>query len=167
MLQLFLVLHVLGAIFVFGPSITFPLIARHAGRSPQHGHFAAVVSDAIERRIVLPGAIVQGITGLCLVIILVTQQSIDLTSPSWRWLFGAVTLYLIAIAYAITIQAPAAERMVHLTAGGPPAGAPPAGAPAGPPPEIAATANRLNRGGQFLTLMIVLIVILMVTKPAV
>ncbi len=161
MLQLFLVLHVLGAIAVFGPTFAFPLIARHASREPQHGHFAAVVTDAIERRIVIPGAIVQGITGVALILVL----GLNLTDPAWRWLILGIVLYLIAVAYAVFVQAPASEKMVHLTAGGPPAGAPPAGAPAGPPPELVATAKKLQQGGMFLSVMIVAIVILMVTKP--
>jgi hypothetical protein len=163
MLQLFLFLHVLGAIAVFGPTFVFPLISGQAGKAPQHGHFAAVVMDLIERRIVIPGAIVQGITGVGLILII----GPDLTSPAWRWLIGGIVLYVIAVIYAILVQAPAAEKMVELTAGGPPAGAPPAGAPAGPPPEMAATAQRLQRGGMFLTVLIVLIVALMVAKPGV
>jgi hypothetical protein len=163
MLQLFLYLHVMGAIAVFGPTFTFPLIARHAGREPMHGHFAAVISDAIERRIVIPGAIVQGITGVCLILTL----GANLTSPSYRWLIGGIILYAIAITFAITVQAPNAEQMVKLTAGGPPAGAPPAGAPAGPPPAIAAMGQKLNRGGMLLTGLILVIVALMVTKPGV
>lgn len=161
-LALFLFLHVMGAIAVFGPVFAFPIIASQAQKAPQHGHFAATVSEFIERRIVIPGAIVQGITGVGLILIL----GADLTSSTYRWLIGGIVLYLIAISFAIFVQAPAAERMVHLTAGGPPAGPPPAGAPAGPPPEILATGRQLARGGQLLTVLIVLIVILMVTKPS-
>jgi uncharacterized membrane protein len=160
-LQLFLVLHVLGAIAVFGPTFAFPLISGQVAKAPQHGHFAALVMDMIERKIVIPGAIVQGITGVGLILII----GLDITSSAWRWLIGAIVLYLIAVAYAVFVQAPASEKMVELTAGGPPTGAPPAGAPAGPPPEIAATAKKLQRGGMILTLLVVAIVILMVTKP--
>ena len=53
--------------------------------------------------------------------------------------------------------------MVQLT--GAMSGPPPAGAPAGPPPEIVATGAKLARGGQFLTVLIVIIVLLMVTRP--
>jgi uncharacterized membrane protein len=160
-LQLFLFLHVMGAIAVFGPTFAFPLIARQAANAPQHGHFAAVIIDLIERRIVIPGAIVQGITGLALILII----GLDITSSAWRWLILAIALYLIAVGYAVAVQAPAGARLVELTAGGPPAGAPPAGAPAGPPPEIAALSRKLQRGGFLLTGLIVAIVILMVTKP--
>jgi hypothetical protein len=168
MIQLFLVLHVLGAIAVFGPSFAFPVIAAQAGRAPQHGHFAALVIDLIERRIIIPGAIVQGITGVCLILVI----GLDITSPAWRWLFLAIALYAVAVSFAILVQKPAAERMVELTAGppvaGPPAGATGAassGAPSGPPPELVATAKKLARGGQLLTVLIVAIVILMVLKP--
>jgi uncharacterized membrane protein len=163
MLQLFLFLHVMGAIAVFGPTFAFPVIARHASREPQHGHFAAVVSEAIERRIVIPGAIVQGITGVALIFIIGYQT--HLTEPAQRWLIAGIALYVIAVLYAVFIQAPAAEHMVEITAGGPPAGAPPAGAPAGPPPEIAKTAKKLQQGGMILAVLIVLIVLLMVVKP--
>lgn len=160
-LAVFLFLHVMGAIAVFGPTFVFPIIASHVQKAPQHGHFGAVLAEFIERRLVLPGAVVQGITGLAL--ILITGR--DLTSSVNRWLVAAITLYLIAIGFAALVQAKNAEKMVELTSHMPP-GPPPAGAPAGPPPEIAATGKKLAQGGQLLTVLIVLIVILMVTKPA-
>jgi uncharacterized membrane protein len=161
MLQLFLFLHVMGAIAVFGPTFVFPVIAMQAQKSPQNGPFAAVLSEFIERRIVLPGAIVQGITGVALIVILGANP----LDPAYRWLLIGIILYLIAIAFAAFVQARNAEKMVHLTSGGPPPGPPPAGAPAGPPPEILATAKKLQQGGMVLTVLIVLIVIMMVTKP--
>lgn len=163
MLQLFLVLHVLGAIFVFGPSVAFTFLASEARRMPQAGHFAAVVGDAIERKVVLPGAVVQGVTGVCLILI----GGFDLTQQANRWLLGGIILYAIAIVFAFAVQARNAEKMVHLTKTPPPAPAPGDPAPSGPPPEIVATGRALARGGMFLTGMIVLIVILMVTKPGV
>jgi uncharacterized membrane protein len=158
MLQLFLFLHVMGAIAVFGPTFAFPVIASQAQKSPQNGHFAAVVSELIERRIVIPGAVIQGITGVALILII----GADLTSPAYRWLIGGIILYLIAILFAIFVQARNAEKMVELTAGGPP----PPGAPAGPPPGVAEMGKKLQQGGMLLTVLIVLIVILMVTKPS-
>jgi Predicted integral membrane protein (DUF2269) len=161
MFQLFLFLHVMGAIVVFGPTFMFPIIARQAQKSPQNGPFAAALSELISRRVVIPGAIVQGITGVALIVI--AQR--DLTSSANRWLISAIILYAIAISFAIFVQEKNAEKMVHLTAGGPPPGPPPAGAPAGPPPEIAATGKKLQQGGMLLSTLIVLIVILMVIKP--
>ena len=162
MLQVFLLLHVLGAIFVFGPTVAFTFLANENGRLPGHGHFAAVVGDAIERRVVLPGAVVQGITGLALIFL----AGFDLTQPSGRWLVGGLILYAIAIVFAFAVQAPNAAKMVELTRTPPPAPGP-GEAPKGPPPEIVALGGKLARGGMFLTVMIVLIVSLMVLKPGI
>ena len=153
MLQLLLFLHVMGAIIVFGPSFAFPLIASQARKSPQNGHFAAVVTDVIERRIIIPGAIVQGVTGVLLILVL----GADLTSPAYRWLIPGIVLYLIAIGFAVAVQAPAVEKMVELTKTPP--------GPEGPSPEFLALAKKLQRGGMFLALLIVTIVFLMVVKP--
>ena len=163
LISLFLFLHVMGAIITFGPTFVFPIIAAQSQKDPRHGHFGAVVSEIVERRIILPGAIVQGITGLVLVFLI----GVDFTNPAWRWLILGIVLYLIAIAISIFYQAPAVARLVELTAaaGPPPAGGPPAGAPSGPPPELVATGQKLQRGGQVLGLLLIAIVILMVTKP--
>jgi uncharacterized membrane protein len=160
MFQLFLFLHVMGAIAVFGPTFVFPVIASQAQKSPQNGPFAAALSEYIERRIVIPGAIVQGITGVALIVI----AGRDLTISANRWLIAGIVLYLIAVLFAVFVQAKNAEKMVHLTQNMP-GGPPPAGAPAGPPPEIMETGKKLQQGGMLLTVLIVLIVILMVTKP--
>jgi len=86
---------------------------------------------------------------------------VDLTKPEWRWLILGIVLYAIAIVFAFTQQAPNSAKMLELANTPPPAGV----VPAGPPPEIVALGKKLARGGQFLTIMIVIIVILMVTKP--
>jgi hypothetical protein len=160
LLAVFLFLHVMGAIVVFGPTFVFPIITSQARKSPQNFPFAATLNEFISRRIVIPGAIVQGITGVALIIILGT----DLTISAYRWLVAGIILYLIAIGFSILVQEKNAERMVHLMNSMPP-GPPPAGAPAGPPPEVAALGKKLQQGGMLLTVLIVLIVILMVTKP--
>src|SRR6202008_1322483 len=92
LLAVFLFLHVLGAIVVFGPTFIFPVITARARTSPQNLPFAAALSEYITRRIVIPGAIVQGITGVALILIL----GADLTSSAYRWLVIGIALYLIA-----------------------------------------------------------------------
>jgi hypothetical protein len=149
----------MGAIITFGPTFIFPIIASQAAKSPPNGPFAAVLSEVIERRVVIPGAVVQGITGVLLILILGVNP---LTDAPWRWLLPAIVLYAIAILFAIFVQAKNAEKMVHLTANMPP----------GPPPaellaEIQTTGKALQRGGMLLSLLVVLIVILMVTKPTI
>jgi len=161
-LAVFLFLHVMGAIAVFGPTFVFPVVTSQARKSPQNFPFAAALNEYISRRIVIPGAIVQGITGVALILIL----GADLTSSAYRWLVAGIILYLIAISFAIFVQEKNAEKMVHLMASMPP-GPPPAGAAAGPPPEVAELGKKLQQGGMLLSTLIVLIVILMVTKPVV
>lgn len=158
MVPLFLFLHVMGAIVAFGPSFTFPLIGAASRREPQHAHFGAVVSEIIEKRLVIPFALLQGVTGA----VLVVAAGIDLRAAPW--LAGGIVLYVVAILFSIVVQAPRAARMVELTAAPRPtqvAGT----APAGPPPELLATAKGLQQGGMFLSVLLVLIVILMVVKP--
>ena len=165
MLQLLLLLHVLGAIIVFGPTFAFPIIASQAQKSPQNGHFAAVVIDLIERRIVIPGAIIQGITGIGLILVAERQPHEPVLPMAGRRdravrdrdrvrgvLAGARRR-----ADGGADRGPAARSRSRGAAGPPP----------GPSPELLATAKKLQRGGMFLTVLIVLIVILMVTKPGV
>jgi hypothetical protein len=156
--------HVFGAIATFGPSFIFPFLARQSRAMPQGGHFAAVFGETIERRLIIPGAIIQGITGLGLVIIL-AGRGVDFSSAPFRWLALGIVLYLIAIGFAIFVQAKAAERLVEITKGM--TGPPPAGAPAGPPPELIETAGKLQRGGMILTVLLLAIVFLMVVKPSI
>jgi uncharacterized membrane protein len=166
---LFLFLHVMGAIVAFGPSFALPLIGAASAREPQHAHFGAVLGEIIERRLIIPFALLQGVTG----VLLILGLRLDLLNT--RWLLLGTILYAINILFAIFIQAPSGARLVELTqmaggpppgAGGPPpgAGGPPPGA-GGPPPQLLATVRRLQMGGIFLTVMLVLIVILMTTKP--
>jgi uncharacterized membrane protein len=152
----FLFMHVMGAIVAFGPSFVFPLIGAASARDPQHAHFGAVVSEIIEKRLVLPFAVLQGVTGLALILVL----KLDLFAT--HWLLLGIALYLIAIVFAVVVQARNVARMVELTSVPPPSGA----APGGPPPEIVATGKQLQRGGMLLSVLIVAIVILMVTKPS-
>jgi hypothetical protein len=155
--------HVFGAIVTFGPSFVFPVLGRQSRAMPQGGHFAAVLGHTIESRIIIPGAIVQGITGVGLVIIL-SSRGVDLSSAAYRWLAVGVVLYLIAIGFAIFVQDKVAARLVEITRGM--SGPPPAGAPAGPPPELLETAAKLQRGGMILTVLLLGIVFFMVVKPA-
>jgi hypothetical protein len=160
-IAIFLFLHVMGAIAVFGPTFIFPVIVSQARKSPQNMPFAVALNEYISRRIVIPGAIIQGITG----VVLIFLMGADLTISAYRWLVVGIVLYLIAIGFSIRVQVPNGGKMVHLLESMPP-GPPPAGAPAGPPPEVAELGKKLQQGGMLLTVLIVLIVILMVTKPS-
>jgi uncharacterized membrane protein len=150
-----LFLHVFGAILAFGPTFAFSVMGAMAGKEPQHANFSARQSAAISNRIVYPLAIFQGITGVLLII----AAQIDVQASPW--LAIGIVLYLITITYALTVQRNAVHHLIDLTSTPPPPGTP----PGPPPPEVMATVKKVQRGGMFLGLMIVVIVFLMVVKP--
>lgn len=157
-----LFLHVLGAIVVFGPTFALPLIGSMGGRDPIHANFATRVSLAIEEKIILPGAVVQFITGLGLIVFV----PFDLIQT--HWLLLALIIYLITIGFAYFVQAKSVEHLVELTSAPPPtmtASEGPGAAPAGPPPAIRAAVQRIQRGGMGMGVALVVIIFLMVVKP--
>lgn len=157
--SLLLFAHVLGAIIAFGPTFSSPIISRMGAAERVHGNFAMRVSRQLARVQIVPLAIVQGLTGLGLIV----AGNIDLTKNAW--LIAGIVLYLIAIGFAIFVQTPRAIRIIEMTT--PPPGAPaPSGPPAGgPPPALAAEITRIKQGGMLLIVLVIAIVFLMVTKP--
>ena len=164
--QLFLFLHVLGAIIAFGPTFAMPVIGAMGGKEPMHANFATRVAEALAKQRVTPLAIVQGITGAGLII----TSNVDLGKA--LWLQAGILLWVVALAYGTAVQTPAVRRVIEMTSGGPPpagaapTGPPPAGAaPTGPPPELMAAIRKVQRGGMILALLVTVIVFLMVVKP--
>lgn len=174
---IFLYLHIGGVIVAFGSSIALPFIAAKAQREPQHGNFSLRVSEFITERVVEPGAIFVFVTGA------LNLYARSLNPLTTFWVAAAIVLFVIAFAFANLVQLPTLRRMVALTGGRPAAsgaattdveapahaglGTPAAAGagPAGPPPEFLALAAKAARGGQFLTLMVFVILALMVFKP--
>ncbi|HEX9551051.1 MAG TPA: DUF2269 family protein [Candidatus Limnocylindrales bacterium] len=155
----FLFLHVLGAIAAFGPSFSMSIIGQMGGAEPQHANFATRVSLAISNQRILPLAVVQGITGVGLIIL----GKVDLTRNAWLGI--AIVLYLIALGYAYFVQTPTVKQVIEMTSAPPPPPTP--GAPAGPPPALRALILRAQRGGMLLAGLIAVIAFLMVVKPGV
>ena len=157
---LLLFLHVLGAIVAFGPSFAFPIIGAMGGKEPLHTNFGLRVSEAISHQRIWPLALVQGVTGVGLIL----TGNINLLEKPW--LLAGIALYLVALGYSYFVQTPALKHLIELTSGGPPpAPAPGTPPPAGPPPHIAAAIQKVQRGGMLLALLVIVIVFLMVTKP--
>ena len=150
-------LHVLGAIAAFGPTFAFPIIGPMAGREPQHANFTLRLQEAIITRLVVPLAIVQGITGLLIVAVI----GFDLLRQAW--LLIAIVLYLIALAISLGVALPNLRRLLAATSAPPPPRPEGAPAPSGPPPHIAAMVARSRQLGMAQAVLIVLIVFLMVT----
>lgn len=145
--------HVLGAVIAFGPGFAAPLMGGMGAKEPMHANFGLRIGYAIAKRITWPLALLQGVTGLGLLLVL----QIDLTKSVW--LGVAIVLYLVALGYSYVVQMPTVAKVVEMTSAPPPAGA------AGPPPQLLALIGRIKRGGMFLTVLVVAIVFLMVVKP--
>ena len=152
-----LFLHILGAVVAFGPGFAFAFFGAAAGREPQHANFTLRTTDLIARRLIVPLAILQGVTGLSLVLVEGTEL---LTRP---WLLTAIVLYGAALYIAIGLNLPNLRRLIELST--PPAGAPPGPPAGGPPPELVARAARSRRYGMAMSGLVVSIVFLMVVKP--
>lgn len=158
-LALVIFLHVMGAIIAFGPPFAFILLGPMSGREPQHANFAVRFQHLVSRRLILPLVIFQGITGL----LIVFMANINLFGT--LWLVVSIVLYLIALANAFAVILPTATKLVEATSAPPPAPEPGATGRSGPPPHIAALVRRTRMASMANTLLIVVIVFLMVTKP--
>lgn len=165
LLATLLFLHVIAAIVAFGPTFAFPVIAKLGQQNPQHGLFAVELSERIEVRMVIPVALTMPVTGVAMIFVAGISPFTNF------WLGTAIILYTVAILYAWFIQVPAVREMAGLLrqmapppAGAAPAAGAPAGPPAGPPPRLAELGMKISRGGMFLSVMVVVIVLLMVTK---
>jgi len=144
--------HVLGAIVGFGPTFAFAFYGAAGGREPQHANFVTRASYIVATRLVVPLAILQGVTGLGLVIV----NQWDLLAA--RWLLAGIALYLVALYIAIGLNLPNIRRIIELTSA-------PSAPGAGPSPELLARAANGRRNGMILSVLIVLIIALMVLKP--
>jgi hypothetical protein len=153
-------LHIFGAIVAFGPTFAFPLIGGMGGKESMHANFALRITEKIEGGITLPLAVVQGITGLGLLVV----SGRNLTLSTNYWLGVAIVLYAIALSFALFVQPKRIETVVHMTSTPPPPPAPGA-APAGPPPALLAGLKAVQQGGMTLTGLVVTIIFLMIVKP--
>ena len=155
MVPLLLFLHVGAAIVAFGPTFAFPIIGGMGGREPMFANFATRVSEAIEKKPVLPVALTMPVSGIGLI----WFAGVDIFSTRSAWLIVGIVLYTAAILFVIRVQTPDVEKVVELTS------RPPDPAAGGPPAELLATIKKVQQGGMALTLAIVVIVFLMVFKP--
>lgn len=149
-----LYLHIAGAIIAFGPTFVFPLIGPTLRNHPRSIHFAVVLMETIEQRLILPAAGSMLVSGLLLVF------SLKYNILGTPWLIGGILFYLGAMGLATGRQLPTTRKLLALVEQAP------ADAPAGPPPPAAqALIDQLRVGGMVLTGFLAIIVFLMVFKP--
>ncbi len=157
--QLVVFLHVVAVVVAFGPTFAFGIIQATAERMfPRSVPFALTVMKRISQGMVIPVAVVVGITGI--------YQAIDGPFEFGRdqWMEIGLTLYLIMLGLALWVYRPAvmdrgiaaAQRSVDA---------------AGPDGQVTLSAEYQqimrvpNIAGPVLGLMVVVIVYLMEIKP--
>jgi hypothetical protein len=148
-----LLIHVGGAIIGFGPTFAVPRIAALGARNPEHAIFATRLVLAITRGITIPLAVVVFLSGAAMIPIL----RIDLLGA--RWLLVAIALFVAAFGYALFVQSRDLARIIEL-------GAAALGLTEAARAELAARRLRVRRGGLFLRVALLAIIVLMVVKPA-
>ena len=147
-----LAIHVIGAIFIFGPTIGYAFIGAKAKKEGAPVPWALEVIDFIDSRWVNPLALtVQPASGAWLIV-----QSNGLWDPSKsqnRWLLIAIIIYAAANVLAILFMTPWGRRAYRLAAAGDFG------------PEFGALMKKIEWGGRALPVMLLTIILLMVVKP--
>lgn len=152
MFQLWLFLHVLGAIAAFGFGFYAPIFGRAAAAEPQHGNWFLRSAKRISNVIIIPVAISMFITGTLLV-----METGGMQRFQELWLALALVIYVAALAVVFLVQRPALNKVIELTSQPP--------GPEGPPAEVPVLLRRLQLAGIALLVMVIAIVALMVWKP--
>ena len=152
MYQLWLTLHILGAIGAFGFGFAAPIFGAAVAKEPQHGNWFLRATKRVSDVLIIPLALSMAVTGTLL--IMSTGGLSRLQEP---WLAVAIVVYVFALLLVFLVQRPALQRLIGLT------GSPPG--PDGPPAEVPGLLSRLRIVGLVLVVAIITIVVLMVTKP--
>jgi uncharacterized membrane protein len=152
MFELWLILHIVGAIGAFGFGFTAPVFGAAVAKEPQHGNWFLRSTKRVSDVVIIPLAVSMAITGTLLVL-----SSGGFTRFREAWLAIAIVIYVIALLLVFLVQRPTLTRLIALTS------APPG--PDGPPPEVPGLLSRLRLVGMVLLVAIVTIVVLMVWKP--
>ncbi len=151
MFELSMFLHVLGAIVAFGFGFTVPVIGRMAAAEPQHGNFFLRAGKRVGDTILLPASLSMAVTGAGLIYF-------GTRTPREMWLSVGMGIYVVAVLVVLFVQRPAFHKLIALTSTPP--------GPAGPDPQVPVLLKRMRVVGLGLTVAVVVIVYLMVYKPA-
>jgi uncharacterized BrkB/YihY/UPF0761 family membrane protein len=155
MYDLWLFLHVLGAIAAFGYGFASPIIGSMASREPQHANWSLRASQRVTDLLVLPVAVSLFVTGTLLVV-----ETGGFKRFQEAWLAIAFVIYVLAILAILFVQRPATSRVIALTSDT--VGAQAAGAAEA---EVERLLRRTRMTGMALGVAVVVIVALMVYRP--
>lgn len=154
--SLVLAVHLVAVLLAFGPIFAYPFMQGLAQREfPRSVPFVARVMNRIDRAFVLPGTVVVLAAGIYLVA----------TGP-WTfgapWVSAAFVIVLVLLVLQLAIFLPTERRMIEL------AEREIAAAGAGEVtlgPQYEAAARRLSVFGGVASLLVLIAVVLMATKP--
>jgi uncharacterized membrane protein len=150
MLQLWLFLHILGAIAAFGFGFYAPIFGMASAKEPQHGNWFLRASKRLSNVIIIPFAILMFITGA----LLVRTGTAEWSDP---WLSIGMLLYFVALGIVFLLQRPTLNKLIAATSQPP--------GPEGPLAEVPGLVKRLQLYGVILLILTISIVALMVWKP--
>ncbi len=139
--------HVLMAITALGTNLTYGVWLTRAAREAQHLGFALRGLKILDDRIANPAYGVIFLTGMAMVYV---------GKVPWApWMVAGLILYVLVVVIAAAVYTPTLRRLIaSLDAGGPQS------------TEYQRLAARGTRLGILLSVIVVIIVFLMVTKPA-
>ena len=105
MFQLWMFLHILGAIAAFGFGFYAPIFGMATAKEPQHGNWYMRAAKRLSNIIIMPFAILMFITGTCWC---------ETGGIEWsaRWLSVSMLLYFIALGIVFLLQRPALNRVI-------------------------------------------------------
>jgi uncharacterized membrane protein len=108
-LNLILVLiHVVSAITLLGPSTAFGILGKRAADPATGGHKMLEALLDIEHKMVLPGSAIQFITGVWLIVRLDLDK--DLFANGWLW--TSILAFALILVLSIGFDTPAVRRIV-------------------------------------------------------
>ena len=139
-------IHVLAAITAVGANLTYTYWMRYAGQDRDRLIWTMKGIRRLDNFIATPAYVVLLITGVLMVIG-------GVFSFQTGWIVVAIALYIVVVVIGIAFYAPALKRQIAEAEAD------------ATSPAYAVAARRSNLSGMFTTVVVLVIVVLMVTKP--
>lgn len=147
-----LVLHILGAIFGFGPAMVFSIVVPAAAQKNSGASPALMgMLHKLDWRLFFPIDIIQPLTGAWL--ILITNDAWDPFEKRNRWLLGSIVIYIGMMAIIYGMVMPMMRRTMPIIER------------EGFSPAVQQAMARMRFLGPALGASLLTIIVLMVTKP--
>lgn len=149
--EIVLLVHIISAIAGFGVTFSFGVLGPLAGKlgGPQ-GLGLLKGIDKIEKTLVYPAIVIQLLTG----VLLIFEAGWDDDFFSHQWLWISILVFVAAASIAVFLQAPTVEKMIELGESN-----------QAQSPEFGKLAKTAATRGPILSVMLLVIIFLMVTKP--